>query len=376
MNDLIGAHNEPHSEQGGLKDEHRGRARNPVIKVTDIAWLEFEKPDLQRAEAFARAFGFATSLRTGEELHLRGSDSTAPCVIVRRGSRSRFLGVAFAAADEGDLLRLAAATGARTRPLPAAIGGMAVNLADPGGVPVRVVAGMHSLDVLPSQALHRYNMGHEFRRINATQRPRREPTTVQRLGHLVMQSTKYLETLNWYLDTLGMIVSDFLYFPGQRDRGPTMSFIRCDRGSTPADHHTLALALGPQNRYVHSAYQVCDLDALAAGGEYLTEQGYFRSWGIGRHIQGSQLFDYWRDPDGFMVEHFTDGDLFDSTLQPGWAPFTASGLAQWGPPVSKDFLGTNPKSLPHEAQSIFAALRGDNEFDINRLIGLLKVANS
>ncbi|MGC7298953.1 2,3-dihydroxybiphenyl 1,2-dioxygenase, partial [Mycobacteroides abscessus subsp. massiliense] len=78
----------------------------------------------------------------------------------------------------------------------------------------------------------------------------------------------------------------------------------------------------------------------------------------------------------FMVEHFTDGDLFDSTLQPGWAPFAASGLAQWGPPASKDFLGTNPKSLPHEAQSILAALRGDNEFDINRLIGLLKVANS
>ena len=79
------------------------------------------------------------------------------------------------------------------------------------------------------------------------------------------------------------------------------------------------------NRYVHSAYQVCDLDALAAGGEYLRERGYFRSWGIGRHIQGSQIFDYWRDPDGFMVEHFADGDMFDSTLEPGWAPFTASG---------------------------------------------------
>lgn len=144
MNDLIGAHNELHSEQGGLKGEHCGRARNPVIKVTDIAWLEFEKPDLQRAEAFARAFGFATSLRTGEELHLRGSDSTAPCVIVRRGNRSRFLGVAFAAVDGADLLRLATATGARTRPLPAAIGGMAVDLVDPGGVPVHVVAGMHS----------------------------------------------------------------------------------------------------------------------------------------------------------------------------------------------------------------------------------------
>ena len=85
------------------------------------------------------------------------------------------------------------------------------------------------------------------------------------------------------------------------------------------------MALGPANRYVHSAYQVCDLDALAAGGEYLSERGYLRSWGIGRHIQGSQLFDYWRDPDGFLVEHFADGDMFDNTLEPGWAPFTASG---------------------------------------------------
>jgi hypothetical protein len=36
----------------------------------------------------------------------------------------------------------------------------------------------------------------------------------------------------------------------------------------------------------------------------------------------------------------------------------------------------SPKSLPHEARSMITALRGDNEFDINRLIGLLKVAKS
>ena len=155
-----------------------------------------------------------------------------------------------------------------------------------------------------------------------------------------------------------------------------MSFIRCDHGQTPADHHTLAIALGPSNRYVHSAYQVCDLDALAAGGEHLKDHGYQRSWGIGRHIQGSQIFDYWRDPDGLMVEHFTDGDMFDSTVEPGWAPFTSSGLSQWGPPTSKDFLGINPKSLPHEARSMIGALREHNEFDLRRLVGLMKVANS
>ena len=124
-----------------------------------------------------------------------------------------------------------------------------------------------------------------------------------------------------------------------------MSFIRCDRGATPSDHHTLAMALGPANRYVHSAYQVSDLDALAAGGEYLHDRGYVRSWGIGRHIQGSQLFDYWRDPDGFLVEHYADGDMFDNTLEPGWAPFTASGLAQWGPRATRDFLGTETRKV-------------------------------
>jgi hypothetical protein len=369
-------HRNMHSGQGALRGEHPGRSSNPVIKVADIAWLEFDKPDLTRAEAFARAFGFQTARNDPDELHLRGTRTGGPCVILRRGPRTRFTGVAFRASDEADVLRLADTSGAPVRALPETIGGLSADLVDPSGMPVHVVAGMHELPELPGQPVHSFNFGCDVRRTNAGQRPPRVPARIERLGHLVLQSTKYLETLNWYLDNLGMIVSDFLYFPGQRRRGPTMSFIRCDRGSTPADHHTLALALGPANRYVHSAYQVSDLDALAAGGEYLKDRGYFRSWGIGRHIQGSQIFDYWRDPDGFLVEHFADGDLFDNTLEPGWAPFTASGLAQWGPPATKDFLGTDLKSARHELVSMITALRARNEFDVNRLAGLLKVPTS
>lgn len=378
MTHTVGAHQDLHSEHGALRGEHPGRSRNPVIKVHDIAWLEFAKPDLLRAEAFAQAFGFSTSSRSDDEIHLRGTDPGAPCVILRRGRRTRFLGVAFRAQDEIDVLRLADSTGAPTRALPESIGGLAVDLTDPSGIPVHVVAGTHSLPELPRQQPHTFNFGHDLLRTNTTQRPPQIPTRVQRLGHVVLQSTRYLEALNWYLDNLGMIVSDFLYFPGQRDRGPAMSFIRCDRGDTPTDHHTLAMALGPRNRYVHSAYQVADLDAMAAGGEYLQHRGYQRSWGIGRHIQGSQLFDYWRDPDGFLVEHFADGDMFDNTLEPGWAAFTASGLAQWGPPVTKDFLGTAPsRDAVTELRSMLHTVRDpDNEFDLTRLRGLLKVASS
>ncbi|MCB9417462.1 MAG: VOC family protein [Mycolicibacterium sp.] len=376
MSDVVGAHNDLHSEHGAVRGEHPGRSRNPVIKVADLAWLEFEKPDLSGAEAFARAFGFIVTHRSADELLLRGTDTGTSCVLVRRGAQSRFCGVAFKAQDEIDVLRLADRTNSPTRGLPESLGGVSVELTDPSGTPVKVVAGMHDLPELPGQQPHLFNFGHDLRRTNGTQRPPRQPAAIQRLGHVVLQSTRYIEALNWYLDHLGLIVSDFLYYPGQRQRGPTMSFIRCDRGSIPTDHHTLAMALGPANRYVHSAYQVSDLDALAAGGEFLNDSGYSRSWGIGRHIQGSQLFDYWRDPEGFLMEHYADGDMFDNTLEPGWAPFTASGLAQWGPRATKDFLGTDPKSARHEAVSMISALREKNEFDLNRLIGLLKVATS
>ncbi|GAB3260493.1 VOC family protein [Nocardioides dilutus] len=372
-----GTHSDLHSEQGALAGEHPGRAKNPVIKVHDLAWLEFEKPDLAGTEQFARAFGLTPVSRTADELQLRGTDPGSPCVVVRRGARSRYVGAAFRAGDAVDVMRLADATGAKVEKLPESIGGVVVDLTDPSGVPVRVVADTHELGALPAQPTQELNFGHEVRRANATRRPPLEPARVQRLGHVALQTPTYLRTLDWYLDHLGLIVSDFNYYEGQRERGPTMSFIRCDRGETPTDHHTLAMALGPRNKYLHAAFQVADLDALAAGGEYLRERGFRRSWGIGRHIEGSQIFDYWRDPDGLLVEHFTDGDLFDCTLEPGWAPMRASGLAQWGPPATRNFLGlTPPEALRDLASFARGVRRDDNEFDLTRLRGLLKVATS
>ena len=251
--------------------------------------------------------------------------------------------LAFRAADAADVMRLADSTGAKVDKLPESIGGVAVDLTDPSGVPVRVVAehpraGRSSR---PADAGVQLRPRGPPRQRHRSARPgNRRRSSGWATSSL--QTPRYVETLDWYLEHLGLIVSDFKYYEGQRERGPTMSFIRCDRGETPTDHHTLAMALGPRNKYLHSAFQVADLDALAAGGEYLREQGFHRSWGIGRHIEGSQIFDYWRDPDGLMVEHFTDGDLFDCTLEPGWSPMTASGLAQWGPPATKDFLGITP----------------------------------
>jgi catechol 2,3-dioxygenase-like lactoylglutathione lyase family enzyme len=363
-----------HSEDGAARGEHPGRAADPVIKVTDLAWLEFVKPDLDRAEVFARDFGFLVAHREPDTLYLRGSRAGTHCLVVRRGPGSRFLGPVFQAAEAADLERLARRSGASVRKLDDHGGGLAVDLTDPSGLPVRVVHSVAEHHELPGQRPLLINTDGAVSRVNVTQRPAREPARVERLGHVVLSTPVFRRALDWYLDFLGLIVSDFLYLDGLRRRGPTMAFLRCDRGSVPADHHTLALHLGPDNGYVHSAYQVADLDALAAGGAYLTERGYRRSWGVGRHIQGSQIFDYWRDPDRLLLEHFTDGDLFDHTVTPGWAAMSASGLAQWGPPATRDFLDASP--TPARLRQVLTALWEDNELDASRLRALMRAMRS
>ena len=364
-------HSALHSQARALLGEHPGRSRSPLVKVAGLAWLEFEKPDLGKAERFATDFGFTVAGRTPGELILRGRQAAAPCLVVRRGRTPRFVGPAFQAAARSDLDRLAARTGGTVT---ARRGGHAVQLIDPSGIPVTVSYGVPELPALPERAPLPLNFGTSAARVNATQRPERRPAEIERLGHVVLGTTRFHAALDWYLDTLGVIVSDFLHLDGQRESGPVMAFMRCDQGSVPADHHTLAMLLAPQTGYVHSAYQVVDLDEVAASGEYLRERGYSHSWGIGRHVQGSQIFDYWRDPDRLMFEHYADGDVFDCTEPAGWAPLSVSGLSQWGPRATAEFTGAR------DPATLIAAIRAlrakGNEIDLATLRGLVKAMSS
>jgi catechol 2,3-dioxygenase-like lactoylglutathione lyase family enzyme len=364
-------HRSLHSQDSALPGEHPGRSRNPLVKVSGLAWLEFERPDLARAERFGADFGFTVADRTPEALLLRGRWASTACLAIRRGPRARFAGVAFQAAAGDDLDRLARGTGGSVKSY---FGGRAVRLTDPSGYPVHVVYGAPELTALPERAPLPLNLGAKPARANRTQRPDRRPAEIQRLGHVALGTTRFGAALDWYLDMLGLVVSDFLYLDGQRGRGPAMAFMRCDLGSVPADHHTLAMTLQPVTGYLHSAYQVTDLDEVAASGEYLRERGYRHAWGLGRHIQGSQIFDYWRDPYRAMFEHYTDGDMFDATMEPGWSPLSVSGLAQWGPRATAEFTGTND---PRVVVAAIKALRDKgNEIDMTALRGLIKAMSS
>jgi hypothetical protein len=114
------------------------------------------------------------------------------------------------------------------------------------------------------------------------------------------------------------------------DGSPNLAFCRLDLGEQPADHHTVVLVGGIGEKYEHSAYEVIDLDALGQGQQVLRAQGYRHMWGIGRHLLGSQLFDYWFDPDGFEYEHYTDGDVFTADFETAYSPLEFGGIWAWG----------------------------------------------
>ena len=73
-----------------------------------------------------------------------------------------------------------------------------------------------------------------------------------------------------------------------------------------------------------------DANDVFVGHEHLVAKGYRHSWGIGRHVLGSQIFDYWFDPYGFRLEHWTDGDLFNQDTPMGRHPMATALDSQWG----------------------------------------------
>ncbi|WP_280246209.1 VOC family protein [Nocardia abscessus] len=176
-------------------------------------------------------------------------------------------------------------------------------------------------------------------RANAAQRPVPAPAHVLRLGHVVLETPAPRRSIHWYLDTLGLIVSDYNHLPHRRHDGPIMAFLRCDRGAEPADHHSLAIVYSPRATYNHSAYEVIDIDDVFAAGTYLSARGGRRVWGVGRHIQGSQVFDYWADPDGLLVEHYADGDVFDASVPTKYNDWKGTNHKIWGERPSAAYYG-------------------------------------
>jgi hypothetical protein len=116
-------------------------------------------------------------------------------------------------------------------------------------------------------------------------------------------------------------------------------FAHLDLGDTLVDHHCIFFSANPASSHVHHcSFEVHDFDTQQLGHQWLTKKGYKLAWGVGRHILGSQIFDYWWDTTGNIVEHYADGDLVNQDTPIGYFKAGADSLAAWGPEVPAAFL--------------------------------------
>jgi catechol 2,3-dioxygenase-like lactoylglutathione lyase family enzyme len=281
-----------------------------MIKVRDIAYVRFAAPDLDAMERFASDFGLSLTARVNDTLYHRGSDPS-PYVHVTELGEAGFRGLALEAASAADLITASKLDGASdVEKLEAPGGGQRVRFTDPDGYQVEIVHGRELLPALPVPTSDGVNRGTERLRKGSVHRPPAGPSSVKRLGHVVVRVADFRRSEEWYKSRFGFLTSDEVYL-GDEENVIT-AFMRCDRGEDFADHHTLLCVGIGEPGFDHAAFEVEDVDAIMSGHDHLVKAGYDHHAGIGRHVLGSQIFDYWRDPWGHVVEHFTDGDLLSA----------------------------------------------------------------
>ncbi|MGE0387241.1 MAG: VOC family protein [Gammaproteobacteria bacterium] len=299
------------------------------IRIEDIAYVRHAVPDLERMAQFLADFGLTPIKGADGRLYAAGTDPAPFAYAAERGEPA-LAAIGLRAASLRDLEALAAAEGVGIVEAGSPGGGRLLSLIDPDGHRIEVIAGQAGKPATTTRISEAVNDASRKARIGRALRLAPGPSHVARIGHCVVPVSDFERAFHWYRNRFGFIASDIFSFePGR----PVGAFLRCDRGATPTDHHTLALVPGnPAAGVLHTAFEVADIDDLMLGHAHLASSGgYTHVRGVGRHILGSQVFDYWSDPWGNEFEHWTDGDLF-TAADPRDCPRTLADLigTQWG----------------------------------------------
>jgi len=287
-------------------------------------------------------FGLVTAQRREDALFMRGAGPAPFVHATWRGPTNRFLGAALRMASREDLEALAALPGSSAvepiTDMPG--GGWRVRMTTPDGVSLDAVWGQQSAPPLDVRGPNLFNAGIQKTRVNASLRPKREPGLVLRIGHFGLRVSSHEATMAWFRERFGVVDSDYLCVPGDESQ-VVGTFVRFDMGSSLVDHHFLLVAQSrdPNDTGVHHcSFEMQDLDALMGAHDYLLERGRQLECGVGRHLVGSQIFDYWKDSFGFRVEHYTDGDVSNNDYQPLRYAVHADETTQWGMQPPRDFF--------------------------------------
>jgi catechol 2,3-dioxygenase-like lactoylglutathione lyase family enzyme len=249
-------------------------------RISGLRSVELGVHDLRKsAEFYRRVWALEDVAAEGDALHLRGTGRDHHVLTLREQPRAALLGVHFSAPDRAAVDALhakAKAMGAKVDATPTVLpasagGGYGFRISTPEGHPLSISSDVQQ----------------HVEAIDDRTRP-------TKLTHVVLNSAEADKQTAFFLDVLGFKWSDSTFM---------MDFVRCC-----TDHHSVAFARGKGPSLNHCAYEMPNIDGLMSGAGRVRKNGHEIMWGVGRHGPGSNVFSYFVEPNGFVVEYTTEVD--------------------------------------------------------------------
>lgn len=274
--------------------------------VAALRSVEITTPHLAGSvDFYTGAWGLDVAAQAGGTVYLAATGSDFHVLELTPGEATALSKVSFRAGSQADLHRLfdrarQAGCEAISAPAPSSApsGGESFVVREPQGCAMEFVHGDRTK---PARVI--------------ADRP-------ERLAHVNINSTDVDMLSAFYQDTLGF---------RQSDRSKLMAFLCCN-----SDHHAVVVAEAPRNGLNHVAFLMPNLESVMRGSGRMIDHGFPIGWGVGRHGPGDNVFAYFVDPTGAVIEYTAEVLQIDDS-------YVAKGPGDWvWPPGRTDQWGIAP----------------------------------
>jgi catechol 2,3-dioxygenase-like lactoylglutathione lyase family enzyme len=294
--------------------------------ITHLRHVDLAVPDFERQrEFYVDLWGLTEVARDGDLSYLAAEGSTEPFVVrLRGGDDKRVDKIGIGAADRTAVDQLCEQLGhagvklvSEPDELTTYGGGYGFRFFDGDGRTLEVSCENDVRDARELEPLE---------------------AVPQALSHVVLNSPDPEGTVAWYLQHLGVAISDQLTLPGM---GDLMWFLRCSPW-----HHTFAIVRGPHASLHHLSFEMRGVEENMFATGRVMRAGVERIWGPGKHLAGDNMFNYFLDPSGNTMEYTT---VLETDDEETWEPHKYS-IAE---PMVADQWGTANAMGPDVAQKSF-----------------------
>jgi catechol-2,3-dioxygenase len=291
--------------------------------VSRIGHMALRVPDLDAAVEFhADVLGLVETERVGPVSYMTCNERHHELILIEQGDDARgYEHIGLEVPDAETLERARSGIAAAGGEL---LGGTfdgepgidrAALVRGPGGHVFKLFTGMEEGEALP------------------------EGDRVQKFEHVSIKARGLGGTERFIEHGLGLGFSDRM--------GRTASWWHCD-----ADHHGMAVVLAPRHELSHYAWTAPDLNGMGRICDRLVARGRNLIWGPSRHGPGNNLFIYFHDPAGAMIEVCAEMARMppDGEYVARQWPGGLGSINQWGGPPPPRFLLTGFPIAPRDGK--------------------------